>query len=364
MIYRNFRSILLVAIALFAGFAPAEIVHAQGGATQTLYFALPNLLQNEQQVVTVIDKPLTGQLDFDFANQILVLSQDADSDPIDYFFVTVSDADSDEVAHWEFFVDVLSQSYLFTATYLSIHIDQDGQHSLGIIEIEGEGDATSAQFHVTKVKFTGKAEHIAEVQAIWDSIVDKANETDGDGNLKYPDLHGIVDPIVNGSVVIIIKVVSGNKNVTVGNFDLGTIDIEDINEFPEDQVGINPPEIILHEVVEQWAKQTGTSDFWKAHALAIEAQTVYSGWTLVEPWTWPPANGPGGTLITTGVWEKDGVKKSVKVTAKNGAIIGVETKDVTLPSSGGGSGEGGSGEGGQQGSGNQGGSAPPVGGGF
>ena len=360
MINRNFKSKLVAAILLLSGLALTANVHAQGGAT--LKFALPNLLQNDQLAITVIDKPLTGLLDFDFVNQNLVLNQDVAPDPVDYFFVTASDADSDEVAYWEFFLDGVTQTYLFNAKHLSVHTDQDGNQSLGIIEIEGNGDAITAQFQVTNVKFTGKDEHIEKVQEIWDAIVDKANETDENGDLKHPDLHDIVDPIVNGDKEIEIKVVSGDTSVIVGSWDLGTIDIEDVNNFPADAPGMHPSEHILHEVVEQWHKQTKKSDYKKAHQLALEAQTIYSGWTYGGQL--PTRPGFGNDIIISEQWEKDGTVKVVEVTVRDGGIVGVVTKDVTPPSSGGSGGNGGSG-GGQHGPTNPGGGTPPpVGGGF
>ncbi|MBC8324166.1 MAG: hypothetical protein H8E27_00845 [Verrucomicrobia subdivision 3 bacterium] len=102
------------------------------------------------------------------------------------------------------------------------------------------------------------------------------------------DLTDAIDEIIKGRVKTTIKVVRNANDVLIGQYDTSSIDIGDIEKFPEEPgPGFSEAEALLHEVYEFWFKKKhnlpntivdNSAGYNLAHGLAIKKDELFDGW--------------------------------------------------------------------------------------
>ena len=173
------------------------------------------------------------------------------------------------------------------------------------------------------VVFEGDDADIKAAEAGWQKAEEMANE-------EYKKK---ISEINNDFRVCKIMVTRDTKT-EIGYFPTGTIDIGDINKFP-DTGAVTKTSVLSHEVFEQYEKQVNCEEVYQpAHTEGVNAEVGVGGWTRTGKGL--PIKNPDGSVTLTLYYEnkivvdKDGKKTTetkkaiVKITYQNGNIINLE----------------------------------------
>jgi hypothetical protein len=120
-----------------------------------------------------------------------------------------------------------------------------------------------------------------------------------------------------------------DKNVIVGNYELSTIDLDDVEAFgfksSYSEEGDNAAVEFVHEITEQYRKQVHGEDFPTAHKAGYAAQEKVLGATLVHETPMTPTVGTQGQVTSTYRYP-DGREADVIVTIDfaNGQVVDVK----------------------------------------
>lgn len=119
-----------------------------------------------------------------------------------------------------------------------------------------------------------------------------------------------------------------DRNVIVGSYDLGRVDLDDVGQFgmatSHSRMGDNAAVQLVHEITEQYRKQVHGEAFGVAHQAGYAAQERLLGATLVNE---TPMTRIGGTLgeVTTTYRYPDGREVDViaRIDFATGQIVSV-----------------------------------------
>ncbi len=104
------------------------------------------------------------------------------------------------------------------------------------------------------------------------------NNVQGPASPEQAALAGVLSTAINRSEVISVGVESGANDILTGNYDMETIDIQDMGALGSGPA-VSAASALAHEIAEQTAKQVFGLEYEKAHARAEAAQNSVSGFT-------------------------------------------------------------------------------------
>src|SRR5690606_33438770 len=94
-------------------------------------------------------------------------------------------------------------------------------------------------------------------------------------------LHKSLSGIIDNEKNVNIELVSNGNNVLIGNYDQSKIDMGDVANFGSGEA-INSLSVLMHEVVEQGAKQINGMSYEQAHAKGIQIEKDLTGYARQE----------------------------------------------------------------------------------
>lgn len=162
------------------------------------------------------------------------------------------------------------------------------------------------------LKLTGDAKDVAAVKAVIDGI--KANGSDAAKEK--------IKRIEESDTVVTIEIVRDNRHATIGRFEPdGQIDIGDCEKFPEASDGATQKGIIIHEIVEQGARQINGKKYPEAHEEGKAAEGDVGSTRLPNPTA--IRNRDGTLTIHQGYRTADGRVVVTQITANRDGSVTV-----------------------------------------